>query len=124
MKCSPDISNFLEKISSLSHSIAFLYFFFFFFCIFYLRSLCYLLAILWNSASSWLCLSLSFTSFPGGSDGKNLPSIKETWVQYLGWKDPLEKGTNTHFSVLAWRISWTEEPSRPRSMGLQRVGYN
>ena len=41
---------------------------------------------------------------------KNLPTMKETQVQYLGWEDPLEKGMATHFSILAWRIPWTEEP--------------
>ena len=43
----------------------------------------------------------------------------ETWVQSLGWEDPLEKGMATHSSILAWRISWTEEPGRLQSMGLQ-----
>ena len=38
---------------------------------------------------------------------KNLPAMWETWVQSLGWEDPLEKGTATHSSVLAWRIPWT-----------------
>ena len=38
---------------------------------------------------------------------KNLPAMLETWVQSLGWKDPLEKGKATHFSILAWRIPWT-----------------
>ena len=41
---------------------------------------------------------------------KNLPATQETWVQSLGWEDFLEKGMATHSSVLAWRISWTEEP--------------
>ena len=41
----------------------------------------------------------------------------EMWVQSLGWEDPLEKGTATHSSILAWRISWTEEPGRLWSMG-------
>ena len=36
--------------------------------------------------------------------------MQETWVQSLDWKDPLEKGMATHFNILAWRISWTEEP--------------
>ena len=39
--------------------------------------------------------------------GKNLPAMRETWVQSLGWEDPLEKGKATHSSILAWRISWT-----------------
>ena len=37
---------------------------------------------------------------------KNPPAIRETWVQSLGWEDPLEKGKATHSSILAWRISW------------------
>ena len=39
---------------------------------------------------------------------KNLPEMWETWVQSLGWEDPVEKGTATHSSILAWRIPWTE----------------
>ena len=46
------------------------------------------------------------------------------WVQSLGWDDPLEKGMATHFSILAWRIPWTEEPGRLQSMGPQRFGHN
>ena len=38
---------------------------------------------------------------------KNPPAIWETWVQPLGWEDPLEKGKTTHSSILAWRIPWT-----------------
>ena len=38
---------------------------------------------------------------------KNLPAMWETWVQDLGWEDPLEKGKATHSSILAWRIPWT-----------------
>ena len=38
---------------------------------------------------------------------KNLPAMRETWVISLGWEDLLEKGMGTHFSILAWRISWT-----------------
>ena len=40
---------------------------------------------------------------------KILPAMQETWVQSLGWKDPLEKGKATHSSILAWRISWTAQ---------------
>ena len=42
---------------------------------------------------------------------KNLPAMQETKVQSLGQEDTLEKGMATHSSVLAWRISWTEEPA-------------
>ena len=52
---------------------------------------------------------------------KNPPAMRETWVGSLGWKDPLEKGTATHPSVLAWRIPWTEEPGGLQSMEWQRV---
>ena len=38
---------------------------------------------------------------------KNLPTMRETWVQSLDWEDPLEKGKATHSSILAWRIPWT-----------------
>ena len=41
---------------------------------------------------------------------KNLPATRETWVQSQGQEDPLEKGIVTHSSILAWGISWTEEP--------------
>ena len=43
---------------------------------------------------------------------KNMPAMQETWVQFLGQEDPLEKKMATHSSVLAWRIRWTEEPGR------------
>ena len=55
---------------------------------------------------------------------KNLPAMQETWVQSLGWEDPLEKGKATHSSIPAWRIPWTEEPGWLQSMGLQRVGQD
>ena len=48
---------------------------------------------------------------------KNLPAIPETQVRSQGQEDPLEKGTATHSSLLAWRIPWTEEPG-----GLQSTG--
>ena len=38
---------------------------------------------------------------------KSLPAVQETWVQALGWEDPLEKGMATQSSILAWRIPWT-----------------
>ena len=43
---------------------------------------------------------------------KNLPAMWETWVQSLGWEDPLKKGMVTQSSCLAWRIPWTEKPGR------------
>ena len=52
---------------------------------------------------------------------KNPPAMWETWVQSLGWGEPLEEGMATHSSILAWRIPWTEEPSGLQSTGSQRV---
>jgi len=48
---------------------------------------------------------------------KNLPTRREDQVRSLGQEDPLEKEMTTHSSILAWRISWTKEPSRLQSMG-------
>ena len=55
---------------------------------------------------------------------KCLPTMWETGVRSLGQEDPLEKGMASHSSILAWKIPWMEEPGRPQSMGLQRVGHN
>ena len=55
---------------------------------------------------------------------KNLPAMRKTRVQFLGWEDPLEKGMATHSSTLAWEIPWIEEPGGLQSMGPQRVGHN
>ena len=55
---------------------------------------------------------------------KKLPAMQETQVQSLDQEDPLEKGMATHSSILAWRISWTEEAGRLQSMGSQRVGHD
>ena len=54
--------------------------------------------------------------FLGGSDGKEPPAVQETQS-----RRSLEKGMTTHSSILAWRISWTEEPGGLQSTGLQRV---
>ena len=62
--------------------------------------------------------------FPNGTSGKE-PSCQcrrhETQVQ-SGQEDPLEKDMATHFSILAWRISWAKEPDELQSIRLQRVG--
>ena len=50
---------------------------------------------------------------------KNPPAMRLTWVQSLGWEDPLEKGKATHSSILVWTIPWTVQ-----SMGLQRVSHD
>ena len=55
---------------------------------------------------------------------KNLPAVQETQVRSLGWEDPLEKEMATHYGILAWKISWTEEPGGLQSMGSQRVRHD
>ena len=52
---------------------------------------------------------------------KNLVAMQETWVQYPGQEDPLEKEMAAHSSILAWRIPWTEEPGRLQSKGSQEL---
>ena len=64
---------------------------------------------------------------PGGSDGKCLPTMQESWVQSLGLENLLEKEMATHSSNLAWKeylLLWMEEPGRLQSTGSQRVGYD
>ena len=70
---------------------------------------------------------LHLRGFPGGSGVKNLSAMQEMQeilVQSLGQEDLLGKVMATHFSILAWKIPWTEEPGRLQSMGSQRVGHN
>ena len=55
---------------------------------------------------------------------KNLPAMQETGVRSLGWEDPLEEEVETHSSILAWRILWTEKPEWLQSMGSQTVGHD
>ena len=69
----------------------------------------------------WGAEDIGVGVFASGSAVKNLPAIQdpqETQVQSLGQEDPLEEDIATHFSVLAWRIPWTEEPG-----GLQSIGW-
>ena len=70
--------------------------------------------------------------FPDGSAVKNLAAVQETqetWVgkihsHCLDWEDPLEEGMATHFSILAWKIPWTEETGELQSTGWQRVRHD
>ena len=54
--------------------------------------------------------------FTRGASGKKkylpMQETQETWVQSLGWEDPLEESMATHSGILSWRILWTEEPGR------------
>ena len=76
-----------------------------------LKAFLSLLAILWNSAFTWVYLSFS-------------PLLFMTWVRSLCWEDSLEKETSAHSSTVAWKILWMENPGRLQSMGLQRVGHD
>ena len=55
---------------------------------------------------------------------QNPPTIQETWVGFLGQKDPLEKKMATHSSILAWEIPWTEKPGGYRPWGCKRMGHD
>ena len=65
--------------------------------------------------------------FPCGSVVKNPPAMQEpqeTRVRSLGWEDALEEEMAIHSSILAWRITWTEEPGGLQSVGSQRVSHD
>ena len=55
---------------------------------------------------------------------KNLPAMQEMRVQFPGQEESLEKSMETHSSILAWRIPWTKEAGRLRSIALQRVRHD
>ena len=55
---------------------------------------------------------------------KNPPAMQKAWVRSLGQEDPLEKEMVIHSGIFAWRIPWTEKPSRLQSMGSQRIRHN
>ena len=50
--------------------------------------------------------------------------MQESWVQFLGQEEPLKKEMATHSSILAWEITWTEEPGRLQSVGVARIGHD
>ena len=52
---------------------------------------------------------------------ENVPAMQETWVQFLGWEDSLEKEMASHSSILVWRIPWTEEPDGPKMFYLNLI---
>ena len=73
-----------------------------------------------------LKLSLAMTNrknraFPVAQLIKNLPTMQDTGVQFLGWEDPLEKEIATHLSILAWRIPWTVACQASLSLGSQEL---
>ena len=74
-----------------------------------------------------LLVAIPNLGFLGRSTVKKPPimwELQETWFWSLGREDPLEEGTATHSSILAWRIPWTEEPDGLQSTGSQRVGHD
>ena len=62
--------------------------------------------------------------FPGGSDSKESTTMLETWIQSLGWEDPLEEVMATHSSILAWRILMDKGAWRATVRGSQSVRHN
>ena len=79
-------------------------------CVFYFEILYLFISILNSDKASLIAQSV-----------KNLPAVQEAWVRFLGWEDPLVKEMATHSSILAWRISWIEEPGKLQSMGSQEL---
>ena len=72
----------------------------------------------------WRKLHISLGASPVAQMVKHLPTRRETWVQFLGQEDPLEKEMAIHSSTLAWKIPWMEEPDMLQSMGSQRVRHD
>ena len=67
---------------------------------------------------------LPYMGAPGGSDGKESACNVGNQGSIPGWEDPLEKGMATNSSILAWEVSWIEEPGGLQSIGKQRVGHD
>ena len=100
---------------------------FYFPCVFANTGYCvFITAIL--QAFGFICTFLrTKEGFSGGASGKE-PTCQrmrqEMWVRSMGWEYPLKEGMAIHSSIFAWRIPWTEEPSRAQSTGLQTVGQD
>ena len=81
-----------------------------------------------TSSLYWfVCLDSSYGASLMAQQVTNLPAMQETqetWVRSLAWEDPLEKEMAIHSSILAWKITWTEEPGVLQSVGLQRVRHD
>ena len=75
-----------------------------------------------DSGNNW-SIFFSYT-FASPQMVKHLPTMRETWVQSLGWEDPLKKEMALHSSTIALKIPWTEKPGRLHSMGSQSVGHD
>ena len=66
---------------------------------------------------------LKYMSFPDDTSGKE-PTCQCRRHKILGWEDPLEEEMATHFSILVWKIPWTEEPAGLQSMEAPRVRHD
>ena len=122
MKCSLGISNFLEEIFILSHSIVFHYLFSLIAEEGFLVSPCFSLDFCIQMGISFLfsfAFHFSFWGFPGGCEVKASAWNAGDPGSILGQEDPLEKEMATHFSSLSWRTPWTEEPGGLQSMWSQ-----
>ena len=142
MKCSLSISNFLEEISCLSHSIVFLYLFALISEEGFLISPCYSLELCIRMDTSFvysfafcfyiLVRSVLIWDFPGRLVVKILPAMQETWVQFLGQEDPWRRAWHTTpvflpgepRGVLGMSPLGIEGPGRMQSIGLQRVTHD
>ena len=118
MKCSLGISNFLEEISSLSHSIVFLYFFAVIteegFCL----SPCYSLELCSQVGISFVSyFAFHFPFFSAICK----PSSDHHFAFFISFSWRLEKDMATHYSFLAWKIPWMEEPGGLQSQGLKEL---
>ena len=69
-------------------------------------------------------MSYNMSGLPWWLSNKEYACNAGDWVQSLGREDPLEKGMASHFSILTWRIPWTEELDGLQSIRLQRVGHD
>ena len=81
-------------------------------------------AVIYQPELNLIHISYKDEGFPGGSAVKKPLVMQETQIRSLSQEYPLEKGTITHSSILAWRIQWTEEPGGLQSMGSRRVQHN
>ena len=78
-----------------------------------------------RSPGEWIGYPLQYSWASLVAQTVKIPhAMWETQFQSLVWEDPLEEGMATHSNIFAWRISWTEEPDRLQSMGLQRVRHD
>ena len=121
MKCSLGISNFLEEISSLSHSVVFLYFFAFITEEGFLISSCYSLELCIQMLISFL-FSFVFASLLFTAICKASPDSHFAFLHFFSVG--MEKAMATHSSTLTWKIPWTEEPGGLQSMASRRVGHD